>query len=116
MVCINYNQWFQEKDYRRKLASQLGVSFSDAGLTTVPNVGGGSSFDGIQMNGQARSMDVTMRWQQYVKDPAFRALFERESVWQYSQQIFGDLPGTQRLRPYAPAIRTSTVPCTTGQY
>ncbi len=107
LVCINYNQWFQSQDYRRKLASQIGVPFSDAGLTTVSDIGGGSSFDGTNLDGKARSMDVTNRWRRYAKTPAFQALFESESVWRYSQQIFRDLPGTHELDPYVSMPQSS---------
>lgn len=98
LVCINYNRWFDDVDYRRQLSEQLGVSFSDAGLSKVPTLGGGSSFDGTNLNGQARAMDVTNRWKRFADDPAFRELFKTEAVWDYSRRIFGELSGTEVLR------------------
>lgn len=97
-VCVNYNRWFEDVGYRRQLSEQLGLSFSDAGLSKVSTLGGGSSFDGTQLNGQAKAMDVTNRWQRFADDPTFRALFKNEQVWTYSQRIFGELPGTDILR------------------
>lgn len=97
-IFINYNRWFSDKAYRRDLADQLGLTFSDAGLTSVPTFGGGSSFDGTALSGQARQMDVTNRWQTFENDEAFRELFQNSDVWHYSQRIFGELLGTERLR------------------
>lgn len=98
VICINYNRWFADKNYRHQLANRLGLPFSDAGLTVVPNLGGGSSFEGTQLNRQAREMDVTNRWQQFAKEPAFRQIFENAAIWHYSQRIFGEIPGTEKLR------------------
>ena len=97
-VCINYNQWFADVSYRRGLADQLGLVFSDAGLRHVPHLGGGSSFSGTRHSGQAGRLDVTNRWRHFADNPAFRQLFENEEIWHYSTQIFGDLPGTEALR------------------
>ena len=91
-VCVNYNRWFQEVDYRRQLAERLGLAFSDAGLDEVTAFGGGSSFAGTQVNG--RSLDVLNRWQAFADNPTFRSLFENEEIWTYSERIFGPIPGT----------------------
>ena len=98
-VCINYNRWFADVSYRRELADQLGLVFSDAGLRYVPPLGGGSSFSGTRHSGQAGCLDVTNRWRHFADNPAFRQLFQNEEIWHYSQQIFGDLPETETLRP-----------------
>lgn len=98
-ILINYNRWFSDTDYRRSLASQLDIPFSDDGLNEVRDIGTGSSFDGTQLNGQARKMDVTNRWRAFADDPAFRQLFQDDAIWHYSQRIFGHLPGTEILRP-----------------
>lgn len=104
LVCISYNHWFLDQAYRRELAAQLDLPFSDAGLSKVPTFGGGSSFDGTRLSGQATSMDVTNRWRHFEDDLAFRQFFQNEEIWHYSQQIFGDLPGTQSLRPTQVAV------------
>ncbi len=97
-VLINYNRWFADTDYRRSLADQLDVPFSDSGLNKVSTLGSGSSFDGTALDGQARKMNVTNRWRAFADDPAFRQLFQDEAIWHYSQQIFGHVPGTEVLR------------------
>jgi len=101
-VCVNYNRWFADVDYRRALAAQLEMPFSDAGLNTISAFGGGSSFDGTgDRNGLAKSasaLDVTNRWRQFEDDPNFRQLFDSDELWHYSTHIFGELPGTDNLR------------------
>lgn len=95
-VLINYNRWFANKDYRRQLAKQLDIPFSDAGLDSVTGFGGGSSFEGTAVSG--RSLDVNNRWQSFANDPRFIAFFKNDEIWAYSERLFGCLPGTERLR------------------
>lgn len=98
LICVSYNAWVNSEAYRRQLAEQLALPFSDAGYAQVSAIGGGSSFDGTSFSGQARAMDVENRWRAFAADDTFRQLFQDEAVWQYSQQIFGELPGTEVLR------------------
>ncbi len=105
-ICVNYNRWFVDVDYRRALAAQLEIPFSDAGLNTISAFGGGSSFDGVgDINGDrnglsksASALDVANRWRQFADDPTFRQLFDSDELWHYSTQIFGEIPGTNYLR------------------
>lgn len=97
-IRINYNDWFSHEAYRCRLAEQLALPFSDAGLAQVSAIGGGSSFDGTSFSGQAGAMDVNGRWKAFSEDLAFRQIFQDEALWYYSQKIFGDLPGTEVLR------------------
>lgn len=98
LICVSYNAWVNSEAYRRQLAEQLALPFSDAGYAQVSAIGGGSSFDGTSFSGQARAMDVENRWRAFAAEETFRQLFQDEAVWQYSQQIFGELPGTEVLR------------------
>lgn len=59
-------------------------------------LGGGSSFDGKQFDGQATSMNVLNRWQKFCDNPQYKIFFNQE-VWEYSEQIFGHIPGTESL-------------------
>ncbi|MBE9064332.1 hypothetical protein [cf. Phormidesmis sp. LEGE 11477] len=101
-ICISYNRWFSNMDYRRSLADQLDIPFSDAGLENISAFGGGSSFDGTgddsRLSGRASALDVTNRWRQFADDPRFQSLFASEALWHYSTQIFGELPGTDSLQ------------------
>lgn len=89
-VCISYNHWFSDAAYRQAIAQQLQLDFSDTGVNAVATQGGGSSFDGQNLDGQAATMDVLNRWRQFADDPAFQAALSEEAI-AYSKQIFGDI-------------------------
>lgn len=90
-IVINYNSWVDDLDYRRQIASQLKLEFSDAGFDEVKHQGGGSSFDGMQFTGQANKMNVHNRWQQFTNDPLFKKLLNNEELLDYSAKIFGHI-------------------------
>lgn len=97
-IRINYNEWFQSRDYRAELAQQLDIPFTDAGIDTVNGCGGGSSFEGRQYVGNAQAMPVLQRWQKYREDPLYRQIFRGDRRLQhYSEKIFGVVPGTDVL-------------------
>ena len=64
LVIIRFDNWFVNRDYRRGIAEQLGLTFTDAGLNEVPKFGGGSTFDKQTLDGKAQSMQVLDRWKQ----------------------------------------------------
>lgn len=41
---IDYNRWLVSEDYRKIIAKELGLKFSDKGFGVIPNVARGSSF------------------------------------------------------------------------
>ncbi|NET62178.1 MAG: hypothetical protein F6K47_40545 [Symploca sp. SIO2E6] len=96
-ICLNYNRWFGDVDYRQQLAGQLKLDFSDAGIDDVSNYGGGSSFDRRELQGQAKKMDVLNRWKYFSDDPSYRKLLDNEELRDYSERIFGHIPGTESL-------------------
>ena len=59
-VCLSFNQWFVDEDYRIKIADSLDLKYSDFALDYA---GSPSSFDGRQYkHGKAREMKVFDRW------------------------------------------------------
>ena len=96
-ICINYNQWFADVEYRQQIAEKLQMEFSDAGIDRVKSFGGGSSFEGKQFDGKATSMDVLNRWQKVSDNPQYKEFFTNQEVWEYSERIFGHIPGTESL-------------------
>lgn len=89
-VFINFNAWFSDADYRQNLASQLGLTFTDKGVSHVSHHGGGSSFDGQDLRGQARRMGVLTRFQAYRDHPDFQTLFNSDpDLKLLSDEIFG---------------------------
>jgi len=64
-VCVFYNNWFSDIDYRRILCQQLQLGeFTDAGFNIVSKIGGGSSFDGTDFDGGNGRMEVLKRYLQ----------------------------------------------------
>jgi len=47
-MAINYNSWFVDESYRRKLSARLHGKYSDKSLATVSGLGGGSSFNSTE--------------------------------------------------------------------
>ena len=96
-ICINYNQWFSDVDYRQQIAEKLQLKFSDTGIDKVAGQGGGSSFEGKNFDGKATSMDVLNRWQKFAYNPRYRELFSNHKIFEYSERILGHIPGTEYL-------------------
>ncbi|ACK67825.1 conserved hypothetical protein [Rippkaea orientalis PCC 8801] len=94
-ICINYNKWFCEEEYRREIAHQLELNFSNKGVNTVSHYGGGSSFDSKQFQGKANKMKVLERWQNFIDNPSYHKLISNKELIDYSERIFGYLPGTE---------------------
>jgi hypothetical protein len=91
-VRISYNDWVRNRGYRRRIAGELGLRFTDSGIDRVARCAGGSSFDGTRYEGRATQMRLFDRWRRYADDPAFRALFDGQMA-DLAERIFGPLPG-----------------------
>ncbi|MGB7785066.1 MAG: hypothetical protein WBL27_03095 [Salinimicrobium sp.] len=89
-ILINYNLWASSAEYRRQLAQELEINFSDEGFEEVAQVAGGSSFDGIKLSGKASSMKLHSRWESYAEKEHFWDLFDDELV-ELSSRIFGEI-------------------------
>ena len=96
-VCINYNLWKSDRDYRQELAQKLDIDFTDAGINKVLSHGGGSSFDGESLDGKATEMDTNNRWQHFIDNPIYLKLINNQKLLSYARQIFGYIPGTEKL-------------------
>lgn len=92
---VSFNRWFAEPEYRRALAKALRVDFTDRGLNTIHPAGGGSSFDGLRLQGRAQSMGVLERWPELLDDSLFRCLLlaERDNL-RRNAELFGNFPLT----------------------
>jgi len=89
IICINYNQWFLDPNYRIQLGRRFGVNITADEFQKVPSIGGGSSFDGTSMNGKAERMRVLERWKECQEDPGYRAIFKDIRLVELSDAIFG---------------------------
>ncbi len=87
-IGVSYNKWCVSEEYRRDLAQKLGLHFTDMGFQDVSRYGGGSSFDGTGMNGNAQGMSTNQRWQLFRNDNSFRALFRDPLLLDLAEEIF----------------------------
>ncbi|UJH92461.1 hypothetical protein LZ575_08175 [Antarcticibacterium sp. 1MA-6-2] len=96
-ILINFNLWARSRDYREKLAIELGIPFTDKGFKEVTEVAGGSSFDGTKFSGMAHKMDVNDRWKKYAADPEFQDLFDPE-INELATRIFGEIEPVKHFK------------------
>jgi hypothetical protein len=96
-ICVNYNTWATDASYRQALAEQLNLEFTDAGINEVGTWGGGSSFEGQSFKGNAQAMQITSRWQHFMQNETYRRLLDNPKLLEYSERIFGHIPGTEAL-------------------
>ena len=93
---IKYDEWFISEEYRKDIAKQLGLTFSDKRLNTVMKIGVknrfGSSFDTMKFKDKAQNMKVYERWKKYKDDNVFKMVMGDEELRDLSKQIFGELP------------------------
>lgn len=92
-VLVNYNQWTHSLEYRKQLATQLGLKFTDKGREKMSINGYGSSFDGMTYNGRASELRVLDRWRKFENDPEFQALFDNE-IRELGEMIFPEVKPT----------------------
>lgn len=78
LVAVNYNRWVQEAEYRRELATRLGLVTGDDSFQQVPLFGDGSSFQTGATS--AEQLDVFDRWRQYMGQPEYDCLFDHEII------------------------------------
>ena len=88
LLAVNYNRWFSDKSYRRKLAANLSLQFSDRGKEIVREYGHGSSFEGRKYHGAASDARVLQRYQNYEEDPLYQEIFEDRQLLEYRNKIF----------------------------
>jgi len=96
-VFINYNKWFSDITYRKEIAAQLNIEFTDDGFNDVSISGRGSSFDGTKHTGEAYKMDVLNRWKLFTDNSVYRQLLNTNELVNYSIKLFGEIPGTEVL-------------------
>jgi hypothetical protein len=85
---INYNQWSRNYSYRKELAENLGLNFTDAGFNNITNYGGGSSFNGTNPN---QKLDVAARWKAFTNDPVYLKALSQKDLIKYADRIYPEL-------------------------
>lgn len=88
-VKINYNKWFANREYRKKISSNFG-EFTDSGLEDVLDFGLGSSFEYMEFHGKAQQMDVEARWKEFYNDKEYiDCLTSDKEIEELNREIFG---------------------------
>lgn len=98
-VGFSYNKWFADKGYRDDLLrDHFGREENlDIGIDEVSPHARGSSFDGLSYAGRGREMDTQGRWRHFSNDDFYRNLFRDRELVSLSQEIFGNISGTEQL-------------------
>lgn len=88
-VCVNYNQWFVDREYRKSITKQLGFNeLIDTYLDYVPKEGGGSSFDRFKYRNAARKMDVLNRWQTFKDNERYHKWLKWPGLIEKSKEVW----------------------------
>lgn len=101
LVTLSYNDWFLDREYRDRKATELGFANRDVGLDEVARWGptlSKDSFDGLRYDGRAQEMKVLERWRRFEADEFYRSLVDDAELHGLSARIFGPLQGTESLR------------------
>ena len=91
-ILVNYNKWIADVSYRKSLAHKLNLNFSDQAFDSVPEVGGGSSFDGTSISGASLRKSVTERWKTCQDNEEYLKLFQDRRIVDLADRIFGRTP------------------------
>jgi len=114
-ICIDFNKWMCDKEYRKNTIENIGIDFTDEGKEEVVKAGGGSAFSGRKFDGKASKMDVNSRWELFSDDPYYLSIFDKESlkladrIW--GKEVFKTLQSKIKENNYkAPKIEITHAP------
>jgi len=82
-IFINYNEWFQSLEYRKKIAIDLELPTSEKEINKVWKQSG---FE--PDNEEAQSLRVFDRWKEYIDNEEYRKLFEDKELVELSKQFW----------------------------
>lgn len=87
-ICVNYNRWFSDKNYRIKLSKTFCVDKQISAWNTLATYGGASSFDGKKFQDDASKMNVLQRWKEYEDNESFMSILNDQELADLSEKIF----------------------------
>jgi hypothetical protein len=94
-LVISYNKWFMDKDYRRMIADQLSLKFTDDGIDRIAV---SSTFENKKDgDAGAQGLRVLERWKSFVNNSFYRSIFIDKELIELSDTIFGEIHGTEIL-------------------
>jgi hypothetical protein len=62
VVHVLYDRWVSSGEYRLAILDELQIACLDNAIDHVPQIGGGSSFDGTSFAGRGADMQIGQRW------------------------------------------------------
>lgn len=106
-ICISYNEWFSNVEYRKSLSKKIGGVFSDLLINIMTNEGRGSSFsdrNNQHLRQHAQELDTANRWRIFFKDDRYNVyknkvlpIFKDKELISLSKRVFGNIEGTEKL-------------------
>jgi hypothetical protein len=90
-ILLNYNYWMSDIEYRKSISRMFDTEFNDNKLNEVAQEGGGSSFSGMEYQGNATEMETSNRWEHFLSDPAYMEIFKNREFYELSDSIFGNV-------------------------
>ena len=87
-ILINYDKWFIDVKYRKIIANQLGLKFTDKGMDDVPQFGGGSSFDDLNFDNKGSSMRVLERWKSFQGNKKYERFIKDKVLISLLKEIY----------------------------
>ncbi|NET30799.1 MAG: hypothetical protein F6K19_02185 [Cyanothece sp. SIO1E1] len=94
-LCIYFNSWFSDQNYRQSISQNLNIEFNDSGFSQVSRTGLGSSFDGVQYSGESQNMRVLTR-EKFLNDSE-RQLLEAVLADDELQNLTDRITATSRV-------------------
>jgi hypothetical protein len=92
---ILFDRWAGNIAYRRTVLEELQIFCRDNAIDHVPQVGGGSSFDGMAFAGRGADMQVGRRWKYLLADQwaGLRTTLRRHAneIDDLNASVFGEL-------------------------
>lgn len=92
VVTLNYDLWFSDQDYRKKLSVKIAKPFTETGLQKVSPNGEGSSFDDLEFSDRAQEMNVLERWKVFQDNEEYLSLLKNDEMLALYERIYGKLP------------------------
>lgn len=90
LVCLNFNDWFKDNEYKKEMSKTLDLQGWHTGIELVSPRGGGSSFDALRFNYKATQMKILERYKEFESDIFFKSLIDDE-LRHLSKLIFEEL-------------------------
>lgn len=86
VVTVNYDEFVSSKTYRMQVCDQLGGTYHEKKINTVPGGGGGSTFDKFDFVGRGSQMDTCNRYKQIPKEAFIQLFNRRPTIYQFYMQ------------------------------